>query len=408
MDLQAARERRLGRLDRLRAAGQHPPPAEAVDQQAGLDVAAVGVDDVACAAVDLGRLERRLAALLPQQRAQPRVVEGRERLGQVPAHGRADRVHDHLLEGLLDRALQAEVDQPRGGCAARRRLALPDLVAVEHQDPRARGAQLARDREPGERGPADHDVVSGSENRRECARSRASWHGPAWGEALQYLAAHGSHDDTARNHRRRKDRRGLQRDAPRDRRADPAQLRRDDRPLRGGRRGDRQGRPDRQGRGPYRHRLQERGGHPQQRALDPQVRRPLRRGRDGRGGRRAGPHQGGPGRPADPVQEARPLRARLAPDRGRRRVRRAGDRRGHRGRQGRPDHRPRGARLPARLAGRHPPRAEPGRVPRPEHPVQGHRAQPLAQQRGASAAARCWRRSARSSARRSWSACSRA
>ena len=105
-----------------------------------------------------------------------------------------------------------------------------------------------------------------------------------------------------------------------------------------------------------------------------------------RGGRRARPHQGGPGRPPDPVEEARPLRARLAPDRGRRRVRRAG--RGHRdrGRQGRPDHRPRRARLPARVAGRHPPRAEPRRVPRPEDRVQGDRAQPQPQQRRALAA----------------------
>ena len=38
--------------------------------------------------------------------------------------------------------------------------------------------------------------------------------------------------------------------------------------------------------------------------------------------------------------------------------------------------------------------------------TQGHRAQPLAQQRRPVAAARCSRRSARSSARRSWSACS--
>ncbi len=62
---------------------------------------------------------------------------------------------------------------------------------------------------------------------------------------------------------------------------------------------------------------------------------------------------------------------------------RARHRRRHRGRQGRPHHRPRGARLPARLARRHPARAEPRRVPGPEHPVQGHRAQPLAQQRRA-------------------------
>ena len=38
------------------------------------------------------------------------------------------------------------------------------------------------------------------------------------------------------------------------------------------------------------------------------------------------------------------------------------ERRRHRGRQGRSDHRPRRARLPARVARRHPPRAEPRRV----------------------------------------------
>ena len=43
-------------------------------------------------------------------------------------------------------------------------------------------------------------------------------------------------------------------------------------------------------------------------------------------------------------------------------VRRAGRGLRHRGRQGRPDHRPRRARLPARVAGRHPPRPEPRRV----------------------------------------------
>ena len=66
------------------------------------------------------------------------------------------------------------------------------------------------------------------------------------------------------------------------------------------------------------------------------------------------------------VQEARPLREGLAQDRGRRRVRRARRGHRHRGRQGRPDHRPGRARLPARLAGGHPPRAEPRRVPRPK------------------------------------------
>ena len=64
-------------------------------------------------------------------------------------------------------------------------------------------------------------------------------------------------------------------------------------------------------------------------------------------------------------------------------LRRAG--RGHRdrGRQGRPDPRPRRARLPARLPRRHPPRPEPRRVHGPEARVQGDRAQPLPQQRRA-------------------------
>ena len=175
--------------------------------------------------------------------------------------------------------------------------------------------------------------------------------------------------------------RGVERAAARGRRQGRAQLRRDDGLLQGGRRRQRQGRADRQGRGPGRHRLQVRGGHPLQRALDPQVGRSLRRGRAGRGGRRPRPHQGGPGGAPDPLQEAGPLREGLAPDRGRRRVRRAG--RGHRdrGRQGRPDPRPRRARLPARLAGRHPPRPQPRRVHAPEARVQGDRAEPQPQQR---------------------------
>src|SRR3954464_1148733 len=61
----------------------------------------------------------------------------------------------------------------------------------------------------------------------------------------------------------------------------------------------------------------------------------------------------------------------------------AGRGRGDRGGQGRPDHRLGRARLPAGVAGRHPPRAEPRRVPRHQDRVQGDRAQPLAQQRGA-------------------------
>ena len=176
-------------------------------------------------------------------------------------------------------------------------------------------------------------------------------------------------------------RRGLERPAARDRRPDRAQLRRDDGHLRRGRRRHRQRRPDRQGRGPGRHRLQVGGRHPLERALDPQVGGSLRGGRARRGGRRPGPDQGGPGGAPDPLQEAGALREGLAPHRGGRRVGRAGRGHGDRGRQGRPDPRPRRARLPARLAGRHPPRPQPRRVHEPEARVQGDRAQSQPQQR---------------------------
>ena len=57
------------------------------------------------------------------------------------------------------------------------------------------------------------------------------------------------------------------------------------------------------------------------------------------------------------------------------------DRTGDRGRQGRPDPRPRRPRLPAGLARRHPPRAGSRRVHGAGAPLQGDRAQPLAEQR---------------------------
>ena len=105
-----------------------------------------------------------------------------------------------------------------------------------------------------------------------------------------------------------------------------------------------------------------------------------------RGGRCAGPAEGGPGRPPDPLQEAGPLREGLAADRGG-------------GRAGEPVE---GnvievvkggliidlgrARVPARVAGRHPPRAKPRRVHGPGDRLQGDRAEPLPQQRRALAA----------------------
>ncbi len=44
MDLQAARQQGVGRLDVV-AGAQHPPPAQRVHDHPGADVAAVGVDD---------------------------------------------------------------------------------------------------------------------------------------------------------------------------------------------------------------------------------------------------------------------------------------------------------------------------------------------------------------------------
>ena len=57
MDLQPARQARLGRLDVV-AGAEHAAPAEAVDDQRRAQVAAVGVHDVARPPVHLGGLER--------------------------------------------------------------------------------------------------------------------------------------------------------------------------------------------------------------------------------------------------------------------------------------------------------------------------------------------------------------
>ena len=157
MDLQPAREARVRRLDQRLA--QHPLPPERVDDQGGRDVAAVGVHHVPRPAVDLGGLEPgSFAALLPQQAAERAVVERGERPAERPARGRARGVDEQGAERLPDRPLEAQAAQPLGRRRARGGLALPDLVAVEDQHARAGGAQLARDRQPGERRAADQDV----------------------------------------------------------------------------------------------------------------------------------------------------------------------------------------------------------------------------------------------------------
>ena len=144
-----------------------------------------------------------------------------------------------------------------------------------------------------------------------------------------------------------------------------------------------QGRPHRQGRGPARHRLQVRGRGPQPRAEHPQRRRPVRGRQPGRHDRGPRPHQGGQGRPPDPVQEAGPVRAGLGQDRGDQGERGRRHRPGHRGRQGRAHHRHRPARLPARQPRRAPPGPRPGAVRRSPARGQDHRARQEPQQRRA-------------------------
>ena len=162
----------------------------------------------------------------------------------------------------------------------------------------------------------------------------------------------------------------------------PRRDRRDDQVLqrrRHRRRHHRQGRPRR---GPARHRLQDRGCHPLARAVDQARRRPQRGRLRRRRGRGPGPPEGGQGGSSDPVQEARPVRARLGHDRedqggGRRRHRHR-----HRGRQGWPHPRHRPARLPARVARRDASGPRPPAVRRQGDRGQDHRARQEPQQRG--------------------------
>ena len=76
VNLEPARERRVGGLIAA-VRGEDPPPAERVDDQRRGDVAAVGVDFLTGAPVHLRGLELGVR-LLPEQDAELAVVEGRE------------------------------------------------------------------------------------------------------------------------------------------------------------------------------------------------------------------------------------------------------------------------------------------------------------------------------------------
>ena len=102
---------------------------------------------------------RRRVGLLPQQRAQLAVVEGRERPRQLPAGGAPGGVHDAARRSSGAARRPARAPQPRGRDRAGRGLALADLVAVDDQHARAGAGQLARDGEPREARAADEHVA---------------------------------------------------------------------------------------------------------------------------------------------------------------------------------------------------------------------------------------------------------
>ena len=66
---------------------------------------------------------------------------------------------DELSERLLERLLEPQGVQPPRGDAARRRLALADLVAVDHQHLGAGPGELPGDGEAREAGSADQDIA---------------------------------------------------------------------------------------------------------------------------------------------------------------------------------------------------------------------------------------------------------
>ncbi len=163
MDLEPARQERVGRLD-VAAPAEHPPPAKPVDDQGGADVAPVGVHGVSAATVDLRSLEFELA-LLGQEFAQPAVVEGGERPGQVVADAGVGGVDDELAEGLLAGGEEVERLEPEGGDPAGRGLALTDLIAVDQHHLGSGAGELPGHGQASEAGSADQHVAVGRELR---------------------------------------------------------------------------------------------------------------------------------------------------------------------------------------------------------------------------------------------------
>ena len=230
--------------------------------------------------VHLGRLELGVAAL-EQELAQRRVVEGGERPRKAHAGGDVRGVKHELVEGLLDRPSGSHRVEPVRGRGAGRGLALPDLVAIDDQDPGAGARQLACDREPRKARPADQHVAVVLQRcsleprlvRRVGIEGESTSSGGAdFCHSYAAVSATETTTDAAPNDAAPAPVGRLVRPPDRGRRQARPQLRRHHQAVRGGRGGQRRGGPHRQGRGAGRHRLQVRGGHPLDRALDPPLR----------------------------------------------------------------------------------------------------------------------------------------
>ena len=236
------------------------------------------------APVDLRGLEPGVAPSSSSSHSSP-VVEGGERPRQLPAE------RPVTARGRRDRRTSAgsTASSPRCSSHSRRRraggrLALADLVAVDHEHARAAWPASSRaTASPAKLAPQTTTSASASSGVRSTPRLVARMgmrrrRIRSNGEALTSAPCNVSHQ--TRNQRqaskaRRSSRaptascsRSTGRSSPTTTR--PSSLFEEGDVVTGARRAHRQRR------GPRRHRLQERGGHPLQRALDPQVRRPAR------------------------------------------------------------------------------------------------------------------------------------
>ena len=242
MDLEPARQRRVGRLVAAEPASTRRQPSASTTSGA-VEVAAVGVHDVAGAAVHLRGLELEVALVGEQLRRARGSRRSRTSRAARSARAPCGVWMTSSRELLAVRSPSGRAPRSHSvGIAAGRGLALADLVAVDHQHARARARELARHGQPGEARAADQDVAVAA--RAECDRRRA-WSPAARvrgiGAARPTLRAGRCLPPRARIRERSRltpprSRRGIGRTAARDRRSDRPELRRHPRPLRGGRR----------------------------------------------------------------------------------------------------------------------------------------------------------------------------